>query len=233
VIDDLRAICRKYGFKPELVGASTTCIGWRSSSPQSRDRSVLAQSLFVGIAWIVARSVRGALAMIVSLTLVPLCMLGGIGWFRVPMDVISAPAPMCIGIAIDEIHPCFRGCRAQRDGKKGWAAGGRAWEQWRGSFIPTDHRRWFCHFRLVRFSTTQRFGLVVLAAVSLTSCKPFSSCRCLAAPNGKEVAQPSFRHRRTRCGEAVGQRASCPLICFKYIVDILRYITQSSEVSVD
>jgi uncharacterized protein len=60
--------------------------------------------IFIGIAWIVARSVRGAMAMIASLTIVPLCMLGGIGWLHVPMDVISAPATnVCIGIAIDSM----------------------------------------------------------------------------------------------------------------------------------
>src|SRR5205823_8525216 len=92
-------------------------------------------ALFIVIALIVARSIRGALAMIVSLSLVPLCMLGGIGWLRVPMDIISAPATnVCIGIAIDSmIHLVFGVRRAQRDGKKNWDA----WvvarkEQWRG-----------------------------------------------------------------------------------------------------
>jgi len=91
--------------------------------------------LFIIIAWIVARSVRVAIAMIISLTLVPLCMLGGIGWLHVPMDVISAPATnVCIGIAIDSmIHLVFGVRRAQRDGRKA----GPAWvaareEQWRG-----------------------------------------------------------------------------------------------------
>src|SRR6266496_1602912 len=84
---------------------------------------------------IFARSVRGAVAMIASVTLVPLSMLGGIGWFHVPVDIISAPATnVCIGIAIDSmIHLMFGVRRAQRDGKKGWDA----WvfareEQWRG-----------------------------------------------------------------------------------------------------
>src|SRR5207244_10964028 len=91
--------------------------------------------LFIGIAWIVARSVRGALAMIVRLTLVPLCMLGGIGWLRVPMDVISAPATnVCIGIAIDSmIYLVFGVRRAQRDGKKKWEAWvGARREEWGG-----------------------------------------------------------------------------------------------------
>ena len=111
VVDDLRAICRKDGFKAELVGGIYYL--------QGRLAKLVASSLGTGLFWlnvlfiiiagIVARSVRGAIAMIVSLTLVPMCMLGGIGWFRIPMDVISAPATnVCIGIAIDSmIHLVF------------------------------------------------------------------------------------------------------------------------------
>jgi len=133
--------------------------------------------LFIGIAWIVARSVRGALAMIVSLSLVPLCMLGGIGWLRVPMDVISAPATnVCIGIAIDSmIHLVFGVRRAQRDGKKGSpqrvrpVADWPAWvaareEQWRGIvYSDVIIAAGFAIFVLSDFPPTQRFGLVVLA----------------------------------------------------------------------
>src|SRR5881392_1402638 len=126
VVDDLRSIARKHGFTTSLVGGIYYL--------QGRLAKLVASSLvtglfwlnlfFVVIAWIVARSVRGALAMIVSLTLMPLCMLGGIGWFNAPVDIISAPATnVCIGIAIDSmIHLVFGVRRAQRDGKKGWAA---------------------------------------------------------------------------------------------------------------
>src|SRR5439155_3227982 len=122
--------------------------------------------LFVVIALVVARSVRGALAMIVSLSLVPLCMLGGIGWFRVPMDVISAPATnVCIGIAIDSmIHLMFGVRRAQRDGKKGWKAwvAGRE-EQWQGIvYSDVIIAAGFALFALSKFPPTQRFGLVVV-----------------------------------------------------------------------
>ena len=169
VVNDLRAICRKYGFKPELVGGIYYL--------QGRLAQLVASSLvtglfwlnlaFIVIAWIVARSVRGAVAMIVSLTLVPLCMLGGIGWFHVPMDVISAPATnVCIGIAIDSmIHLVFGVRRAQRDGKKGWAAwvAGRE-EQWRGIvYSDVVFAAGFAIFVLSDFPPTQRFGLVVLA----------------------------------------------------------------------
>ncbi len=171
VVDDLRSIARKHGFTTSLVGGIYYL--------QGRLAKLVASSLvtglfwlnlfFVVIAWIVARSVRGALAMIVSVTLMPLCMLGGIGWFNVPVDVISAPATnVCIGIAIDSmIHLVFGVRRAERDGKKGWAAwvAGRE-EQWRGIvYSDVIIGAGFAIFVLSNFPPTQRFGLVVLAGL--------------------------------------------------------------------
>ncbi len=169
VVNDLRAICRKYGFKPELVGGIYYLQGRLAQLVASSLVTGLfwLNLLFIVIAWVVARSIRGALAMIVSLTLVPLCMLGGIGWFHVPMDVISAPATnVCIGIAIDSmIHLVFGVRRAQRDGKKGWAAWVAAREeQWRGIvYSDVIIAVGFAIFVLSDFPPTQRFGLVVLA----------------------------------------------------------------------
>jgi uncharacterized protein len=168
-VDDLRTVCRKYGFKADLVGGIYYL--------QGRLAKLVAESLvtglfwlnllFVVIAWIVARSVRSAFAMIASLTLVPLSMLGGIGWFHVPVDIISAPATnVCIGIAIDSmIHLVFGVRRALRDEKKGWDA----WvfareEQWRGIvYSDVIIAAGFVIFVLSDFPPTQRFGLVVLA----------------------------------------------------------------------
>src|SRR5881398_3750099 len=169
VVDDLRSIARKHGFKPALVGGVYYLQGRLAKLVASSLVTGLfwLNLLFIIIAWIVARSVRVATAMIVSLTLVPLCMLGGIGWFRVPMDVISAPATnVCIGIAIDSmIHLVFGVRRAQRDGKKGWSAwvAGRE-EQWRGIvYSDVIIAAGFAIFVLSDFPPTQRFGLVVLA----------------------------------------------------------------------
>src|SRR2546430_9756022 len=169
VVDDLRSIARKHGFKTALVGGIYYLQGRLAELVASSLVTGLfwLNVLFIGIAWIVARSVRGAVAMIVSLTLVPLCMLGGIGWLHVPMDVISAPATnVCIGIAIDSmIHLVFGVRRAQRDGKKGWEAwvAGRR-EQWHGIvYSDVIFAAGFAIFVLSDFPPTQRFGLVVLA----------------------------------------------------------------------
>jgi predicted RND superfamily exporter protein len=169
VVNDLRTIVRSHGFKPVLVGGIYYLQGQLAKLVASSLVTGLfwLNVLFIVIAWIVARSVRGALAMIASLTLVPLCMLGGIGWLHVPMDIISAPATnVCIGIAIDSmIHLVFGVRRAQRDGKKGWAAwvAGRE-EQWRGIvYSDVIFAAGFAIFVLSDFPPTQRFGLVVLA----------------------------------------------------------------------
>src|SRR5207253_1217456 len=72
VVNDLRALCRKYGFKADLVGGIYYL--------QGRLAKLVAESLVTGLFWlnllffvislVVARSVRGAVAMIASLTLV-------------------------------------------------------------------------------------------------------------------------------------------------------------------
>jgi predicted RND superfamily exporter protein len=169
VVDDLRSIARKHGFKPALVGGVYYLQGRLAKLVASSLVTGLfwLNFLFIVIAWVVARSIRGAVAMIVSLTLVPLCMLGGIGWLRVPVDIISAPATnVCIGIAIDSmIHLVFGVRRAQRDGKKGWPAWIAAREeQWRGIvYSDVIIAAGFAIFVLSDFPPTQRFGLVVLA----------------------------------------------------------------------
>jgi predicted RND superfamily exporter protein len=169
VVNDLRTIVRKDGFKPDLVGGIYYLQGRLAKLVASSLVTGLfwLNFLFIVIAWTVARSIRGAVAMIVSLTLVPLCMLGGIGWLNVPVDIISAPATnVCIGIAIDSmIHLVFGVRRAQRNGKKGWAA----WvfareEQWRGIvYSDVIFAAGFAIFVLSNFPPTERFGVVVLA----------------------------------------------------------------------
>src|SRR5438477_5452442 len=171
VVDDLRSIARKHGFTTSLVGGIYYLQGRLAKLVASSLVTGLfwLNLLFIVIAWIVARSIRGAVAMIATLTLVPLCMLGGIGWLHVPMDVISAPATnVCIGIAIDSmIHLVFGVRRAQRDGKKGWPPSLAARdEQWRAIvYADVIFAAGFAIFVLSNFPPTQRFGLVVLAGL--------------------------------------------------------------------
>jgi len=168
IVDDLRRTVRQHGFKPVLVGGIYRLEGELAKLVASSLVTGLfwLYVLFAGIALIIARTIRGAAAMIFSLALVPLCMLGGVGLLRVPVDIISAPATnVCIGMAIDSmVHLVFGVRRAQRDGKKSWSAwvAGRE-EQWRGIvYSDVIIAAGFAIFILSDFPPTQRFGLVVV-----------------------------------------------------------------------
>jgi uncharacterized protein len=169
VLDDLRTLVRKQGFVPFLIGGVYELQGVLAQ--------MVAHSLVTGLGWLflffagvalaVARNLRIALAMLISLLLVPVCMLGGVGLLRVPVDIISAPSTnVCIGMAIDSmVHLVFAVRRAKDGGEKGWAAwvAGRR-EQWRGIvYSDVIIGSGFAIFALSNFPPTQRFGLVVLA----------------------------------------------------------------------
>jgi predicted RND superfamily exporter protein len=169
VVNGLRSVVRKNGFRPVLVGGVYELEGELAQLvASSLVKGLLGLMIFFTVvAGIVGRSFRTAAAMIFSLSLVPLCMLGGIGLLHIPIDIISAPATnVCIGMAIDSmVHLVFSVRRAQHSGEKGWAAwvSGRQ-EQWRGIvFSDVVIGAGFAIFALSSFPPTQRFGLVVLA----------------------------------------------------------------------
>ncbi len=169
VVNDLRQIVRQHGFRPALVGGIYELQGALAKLVRSSLITGLfwLMVFFAGVAWIVGRSLRVAAAMIFSLSLVPVCMLGGIGLLHIPVDIISAPATnVCIGMAIDSmVHLVFGVRRAQRDGQEGWSAwvAGRK-EQWRGIvYSDVIIAAGFAIFALSNFPPTQRFGLVVVS----------------------------------------------------------------------
>jgi predicted RND superfamily exporter protein len=173
IVNDLRNVVRRHGFKPYLVGGVYEMQGALAKLVASSLVSGLfwLMLFFAGVAWIVGRSLRVVAAMIFSLALVPVCMLGGIGLLRIPVDIISAPATnVCIGMAIDSmVHLVFGVRRAQRDGQEGW----RAWvagrkEQWRGIvYSDVIIAAGFAIFALSSFPPTQRFGLMVVAGTAI------------------------------------------------------------------
>ncbi len=168
VVNGLRSVAQRHGFKLALSGGIYRLQGELARLVESSLITGLfwLNVLFALIALIIARSLRGAAAMILSLGLVPLCMLGGIGFLGVPVDIISAPATnVCIGVAIDSmVHLMFGVRRAQRDGKKGWTAWVAAREeQWRGIvYSDVILAAGFAILVLSDFPPTQRFGLVVV-----------------------------------------------------------------------
>jgi len=200
VVNDLRAIVRRNGFKPVLVGGIYRLQGELATLVASSLVTGLFWLivLFTVVAWIVARTIRGAAAMIVSLSLVPLCMLGGVGLLHVPVDIISAPATnVCIGMAIDSmVHLMFGVRRAGRDGKTGWSAWVSAREeQWRGIvYSDVIIAAGFAIFVLSDFPPTQRFGLVVVFGTIIDILANLFVLPLLGGAELKRVAAHSRSH---------------------------------------
>ena len=106
VITDLGTVIEKHGFTPTLVGGIYALQGHLSlmvadSLVYSLGRLI---GIFMIIAFIFGRSLRISLAMTMSIGLIPLCILGIIGYFRIPLDTIAAPATnVGIGMGIDSM----------------------------------------------------------------------------------------------------------------------------------
>ena len=106
VVEDLGAIIQKHGFTPSLVGGIYALQGHLSmliaeSLVYSLGKLII---IFAIIAFIFGRSLRISLAMTMSISIIPLCVLGVIGYFQVPLDTIAAPATnVAIGIGIDSM----------------------------------------------------------------------------------------------------------------------------------
>lgn len=81
--------------------------------------------LFMIMGGIISRSFRIIGAMLISLTVIPLLMLGILGHFRVPIDIISAPGPnVAIGIGVDAMIHMLVWVRRHSAGSM------NAWEAW-------------------------------------------------------------------------------------------------------
>jgi uncharacterized protein len=166
-IQDIRKVIEQHGFRPVLVGNVYELQGALAKLiASSLVKGVFSlMGLLAVVAWIVGRSFRVAAAIIFSLGLVPVYMLGGVGFLSIPVDFISLGTNVCIGMAIDSmVHLVFAVRRMQRNGNQGWGAWVAAREeQWRG-IIYSDViiAAGFAIFAFSSFPPTQRFGLVVV-----------------------------------------------------------------------
>ena len=105
-VEKLGDTIQKHGFTPSLVGGIYALQGHLSmliaeSMVYSLGKLIL---IFFFIALIFGRSLRISLAMTMSICTIPLCVLGVIGYFQIPLDTIAAPATnVAIGIGIDSM----------------------------------------------------------------------------------------------------------------------------------
>jgi len=104
VIKQIKQIIKQHQFIPYLTGGIYSLQGHFSKHTASSLIYGLARLIliFTLIAFFVSHSLRIGIAMIFSISLIPVCILGMIGYFKVPLDMISAPAAnIAISMGID------------------------------------------------------------------------------------------------------------------------------------
>ena len=168
VVDRLLRTVRHHGFVPELVGGVYMLQGKLAQLVLSSLLQGLAVLLmvFLGLIWILTRAWRAALAVTVGTALIPIWLLGILGHFRSPFDVIAAPAAnLAIAMGIDAtIHLTYLIRRRRKTGITSW----RAWVEarcdlWRPIIYTAGIIcAGFAIFGLSAFPPTQRFGLSVV-----------------------------------------------------------------------
>jgi predicted RND superfamily exporter protein len=172
-VERLKDAVRRHGFEPVMLGGTYLLYGKltklvASSLIQGLPLLIL---LFVIIGGIISRSFRVAGAMFISLAVIPLMMLGILGYLRIPVDIISAPAAnIAIGIGVDAMIHLLVWVRRHPDGNM------RSWDAW----ADVCSRLWmpvlysmsvvcagFGIFILSGFPPTQRFGFSVVLGTLL------------------------------------------------------------------
>jgi predicted RND superfamily exporter protein len=177
-VERLRATVRELGFDPHVVGGVYVLQGKLSHLVVSSLASglLMLAVLFAAIAWWLARSRRIALAVVGSVALIPLWMLGVIGHLQVPFDVISAPAAnLAVGMGVDSmihlLNAARRAAGGQPPGWDAWAqARARLWQPILFSTMVVCAG--FGVFGFSAFPPTQRFGLSIVLGTLLV---PFSA----------------------------------------------------------
>ena len=122
--------------------------------------------LFVGIAFIVSRSPRRTVAMVVCLCAIPAIVLGTAGHIGMPIDIITSPAAnVALAMGVDSmIHLVIRMRRLATPGIGDWeawlTARAQLWKPILGATLIICAG--FGIFSLSSFPPTQRFGYAVI-----------------------------------------------------------------------
>jgi len=168
VIEEIKKMVYANGLVPEMVGGTYSLQGHLSTLVASSIIFGLGQLIIIFslIAWVVSRSLGIALAITLSICVIPVIVLGTVGWLRIPLDIISAPASnIALGLGIDSMIHMVRAYRRQKRKNQKDA---EVWQNVR-------HRFWqpvltftlvmvlgFGIFSFSEFPSTQRFGMAVV-----------------------------------------------------------------------
>ncbi|MDP8233185.1 MAG: MMPL family transporter [Candidatus Saelkia tenebricola] len=167
IVEEIKGLVRAQGFEPEIVGGIYSLQGHLAklvaiSLVNGLGKLVL---LFAIIGLIISRSLRITLALTCSVALLPVTILGLIGLYRIPLDVISAPASnIAIAIGIDAMIHMMKAYQRFHDWRK---VKEHLWQPILTAMFVIAIG--FGIFSFSSFPPTQRFGLAILIGSILAS----------------------------------------------------------------
>jgi len=174
VAGEIERIVHGQGFKPVSIGGLYPLQGELSNLVQGsviRGLGGLLVGFFL-IVLIVSRSLVSALAMTLCLAITPLSLFGLVGLFKMPLDIISAPAAnVALPMGIDEmIHQGYTVRRARTKGEDIWAAWKQALAELWGPILASMLivTSGFALFLLSSFPPTRRLGVLVCIGAAIT-----------------------------------------------------------------
>ncbi len=167
IVDEIKELVLAQGFVPEIVGGIYSLQGHLAklvaiSLVNGLGKLIL---LFAIIGLIVSHSLRITLALTLSVALLPVTILGLIGLYRIPLDIISAPASnIAISIGIDSMIHMIKAYQRFHDWRK---VKDLLWQPiLTAMFVITIG---FGIFSFSSFPPTQRFGIAILVGTVLAS----------------------------------------------------------------
>jgi uncharacterized protein len=174
IVGEIERIVRAHGFKPVRVGGLYPLQGELSKLVQGSVVSGLSGLLagFFLIVLIVSRSLVSAVAMTLCLAITPFSLFGLVGLFKMPLDIISAPAAnVALPMGIDEmIHQGYTVRRAREKGEDMWTAWKLALAELWGPILASMLivTSGFALFLLSSFPPTRRLGVLVCIGAVIT-----------------------------------------------------------------
>lgn len=165
IIGEIEKIIENEGFYPEIIGGVYNLQGHLAKLvAKSLVWGLIKLSfLFAIIVWIISHSVRITLSVTASIFIIPLTVLGCFGVYRIPLDIISAPASnVAIAMGIDSMIHMIKAFRRTKDWQK---VRDELWQP-----ILTSTSVVGIGFSIFLFSTfppTQRFGGAILLGTIL------------------------------------------------------------------
>jgi predicted RND superfamily exporter protein len=167
IVEEIRSIAENEGFHPEVIGGIYNLQGHLAKLVSSSLVWGLARLilLFAFIAWYISRSLRVTFSVVVSIFIIPLTVLGCFGIYRIPLDIISAPASnVAIAMGIDSMIHMMKSFRRTRNWQK---VRDELWQPIITSMFVVATG--FGIFLFSTFPPTQRFGGAILFGTVLAA----------------------------------------------------------------